>query len=119
MASVRLPDGTEALLEQLDEQPVLVPDELTQHLMRKSGQDCQDARLVRLVGLAAQRFIAEVVHDSLQLYKARLGTASKKNLKDAGYRHTRRVLTTEDVAKALKEFGVAIRLPTYLVDSKH
>ncbi|KAJ9514832.1 hypothetical protein QJQ45_028502 [Haematococcus lacustris] len=106
MASVRLPDGTEALLEQLDEQPVLVPDELTQHLMRKSGQDCQDARLVRLVGLAAQRFIAEVVHDSLQLYKARLGTASKKNLKDAGYRHTRRVLTTEDVAKALKEVRV-------------
>ncbi|GFH23969.1 uncharacterized protein HaLaN_21675, partial [Haematococcus lacustris] len=111
MASVRLPDGTEALLEQLDEQPVLVPDELTQHLMRKSGQDCQDARLVRLVGLAAQRFIAEVVHDSLQLYKARLGTASKKNLKDAGYRHTRRVLTTEDVAKALKEWIPSTDIP--------
>mmetsp|Transcript_2130 Transcript_2130/g.5403 ORF Transcript_2130/g.5403 Transcript_2130/m.5403 type:complete len:120 (+) Transcript_2130:50-409(+) len=111
-----LPDGTLQLLQQLDEQPPLVPDELTQYLMRRSGQDCKDPKLVRLISLAAQRFIAEVVHDSLQLCKARLGSANKKQLKAAGYRD-KRVLTIEDLSKALKEFGVTVRQPPYMVDA--
>ncbi|KAF5835040.1 transcription initiation factor TFIID 23-30kDa subunit-domain-containing protein [Dunaliella salina] len=110
-----LPEGTAQLLDQLDDQPPLVPDELTQYLMRKSGQDCKDPRLVRLTSLAAQRFIAEVIWDSLQLCKARLGSSNRKQLKAAGYKD-KRVLTSEDLSKALADFGVTHQRSPYIVD---
>mmetsp|Transcript_6983 Transcript_6983/g.11870 ORF Transcript_6983/g.11870 Transcript_6983/m.11870 type:complete len:139 (+) Transcript_6983:180-596(+) len=111
----KLPEGSAALLERLEEQPNLVPDELTRHLMRRSGQDCHDPKLVRLVSLAAQRFIGLAIFDSLQLCKARLGTASKKQLKAVGLKD-KRVLTTEDLGKALKDFGITVRPWPYMLD---
>mmetsp|Transcript_15972 Transcript_15972/g.34509 ORF Transcript_15972/g.34509 Transcript_15972/m.34509 type:complete len:124 (-) Transcript_15972:1088-1459(-) len=110
------PEGAQALLEQLEDQPPLVPDELTQYLMRRTGQDCKDPRVVRLVSLAGQRFIAAVVHDSLQLCKARLGSTTKRQLKQAGYKD-RRVLTSDDLSKALREYGVNLRQAPYYVDT--
>uniref|UniRef100_A0A7R9VN70 Transcription initiation factor TFIID subunit 10 n=1 Tax=Chlamydomonas euryale TaxID=1486919 RepID=A0A7R9VN70_9CHLO len=111
-----VPDGTGELLERLDEQSQLVPDELAQYMLRKNGQDPADPRITRLVSLAAQRFIAEVVHDSLQICKARLGAMTKTKLRQAGYKD-RRILVTDDLAKALQEMGVNVSKPPYYVDT--
>lgn len=43
--AAKLPEGLPELLEDVQGQPNLVPDELTRHLMRKAGQDCKDDRL--------------------------------------------------------------------------
>lgn len=59
---------------------------------------------VRLVSLAAQSFLAGVTHDALQVAKRRK-QASAWRQKELGYnaRDQRLVLTSEDVAEALKE----------------
>ncbi|XP_057545915.1 uncharacterized protein LOC130824910, partial [Amaranthus tricolor] len=43
-----------------------VPDELVEHYLAKSGFQCPDVRLIRLVAVATQKFITEVATDSLQ-----------------------------------------------------
>ncbi|GAX76518.1 hypothetical protein CEUSTIGMA_g3964.t1 [Chlamydomonas eustigma] len=109
-----LPDGTSELIERLDEQPPLVPDELTQYILGKSGQGSSDPRVTRLISLAGQRFISAVVNETLQLCKTR-ETASKRQLKQGGYVE-KRVLMTEDLSKALKEYGVHLRRPQFYLD---
>eukprot|EP00798_Chlamydomonas_sp_ICE-L_P015521 gene15521-21609_t len=103
--SMSMPSGAYELLEAVEEQPLTVPDELTTYLMRKSGVDPKDPKLVKLVSLAAQRFIAATVHDSIQLCKARLSSTTKRQLKVSGYKD-RLVLTTEDLSRGLRECGV-------------
>ncbi|KAF9617524.1 hypothetical protein IFM89_036728 [Coptis chinensis] len=43
-----------------------IPDELVEHYVAKSGLQCPDARLIRLVAVATQKFIAEITTDALQ-----------------------------------------------------
>lgn len=59
---------------------------------------------VRLMTLAAQRFIAGTLHDAMQVYARRQKQAPAR-LKDAGYdiKDKRPVLLTEDLAEALAE----------------
>ncbi|KAG1675590.1 hypothetical protein FOA52_014178 [Chlamydomonas sp. UWO 241] len=116
IGATALPEGTSELLELLDEQAPLVPDELTQYILRKAGQDVADPRIVRLVSLAGQRFLAEVIHDSLQICKSRLSATTKNKLRAAGFKD-RRVLTPDDLAKALREFGINVNKPPYYVDT--
>nr|KJB55158.1 hypothetical protein B456_009G066200 [Gossypium raimondii] len=43
-----------------------IPDELVEHYLAKSGFQCPDVRLIRLVAVATQKFVAEVANDALQ-----------------------------------------------------
>ncbi|XP_047170772.1 transcription initiation factor TFIID subunit 10 [Vigna umbellata] len=43
-----------------------IPDELVEHYLAKSGFQCPDVRLTRLVAVATQKFVAEVAGDALQ-----------------------------------------------------
>ncbi|XP_024033976.1 transcription initiation factor TFIID subunit 10 isoform X2 [Citrus clementina] len=43
-----------------------IPDELVEHYLAKSGFQCPDVRLIRLVAVATQKFVAEVATDALQ-----------------------------------------------------
>ncbi|KAL2925752.1 Transcription initiation factor TFIID subunit 10 [Bienertia sinuspersici] len=43
-----------------------IPDELVEHYLAKSGFQCPDVRLIRLVAVATQKFISEVATDALQ-----------------------------------------------------
>jgi hypothetical protein len=59
---------------------------------------------VRLISLAAQRFVAATLHDAMQVY-ARRQKQTPARLKEAGYdlKDKRPVLLTEDLAEALAE----------------
>jgi len=123
-----------------------VPDEVTQHLLKLSGTDCTDVRLcaplcvphkaqatavlqrelmqvsrlvrrVRLVSLAAQKFVAEAAHDARQAH-ARRQKQPAARLKETGYtaRDKRPVLTSEDLAEALQAQGVNIQRPAYFAN---
>ncbi|KAK9829963.1 hypothetical protein WJX72_008918 [[Myrmecia] bisecta] len=104
-------------LNSLEDFEPAVPDELTAHYLRSSGAECKDIRLVRLVSLAAQKFLRDVTHDALQIRKRRL-SAPAQRLKEQGMnpKDDRAVLTIDDLSDALQEYGVNIKPPPYFAD---
>jgi hypothetical protein len=54
-----------------------IPDELAEHYLSRSGFQCPDIRVTRLVSIAAQKFIAEIASDALQYCKSRQAAATK------------------------------------------
>eukprot|EP00232_Nephroselmis_pyriformis_P030787 CAMPEP_0182855624 /NCGR_PEP_ID=MMETSP0034_2-20130328/1960_1 /TAXON_ID=156128 /ORGANISM="Nephroselmis pyriformis, Strain CCMP717" /LENGTH=129 /DNA_ID=CAMNT_0024986619 /DNA_START=141 /DNA_END=530 /DNA_ORIENTATION=- len=103
-------------INSLEDYVPTIPDELTDQYLARSGFSSPDVRLTRLVSLAAQRFVAEVVHDSMQICKRRkLAGTSKDKAGGAGGRKL--VLTTEDLAEALEEYGVKMKPPPYFANN--
>uniref|UniRef100_A0A0D3A2S9 Transcription initiation factor TFIID subunit 10 n=5 Tax=Brassica TaxID=3705 RepID=A0A0D3A2S9_BRAOL len=104
---------TEFLASLMDYTPT-IPDDLVEHYLAKSGFQCPDVRLIRLVAVATQKFVADVASDALQHCRARPAPVvkDKKQQKDK-----RLVLTMEDLSKALREYGVNVKHPEYFADS--
>ncbi|KAK2975742.1 hypothetical protein RJ640_003504 [Escallonia rubra] len=92
---------SEFLASLMDYTPT-IPDELVEHYLAKSGFQCPDVRLVRLVAVATQKFIAEVATDALQHCKARQA-AVVKDKRDKQQKDKRLILAMEDLSKALRE----------------
>ncbi|GLC46476.1 hypothetical protein PLESTM_001879600 [Pleodorina starrii] len=127
-----LPPSTEQVYSGLAEAPLVVPPQLVQYYMRKSGQgpilynisaddrECnEDMRLTQVVSLAAQRFLATVLNDAMQHHKMKRASGLKA-MKEAGLdpKDKRRLLRTDDLAQALQEYGITLRNPPYYVDAK-
>lgn len=104
-------------LNSLEDYVPTIPDELTQHYLKLSGFDCTDIRLTRLVSLAAQKFVAGIANDALELQKQKR-TAPQQKLKDQGYniKDKRHVLSMLEVAEALQEYGIDAKQPSYYND---
>ncbi|KXZ52560.1 hypothetical protein GPECTOR_9g604 [Gonium pectorale] len=130
--TAQLPASTEQVYAGLAEAPLVVPPQLVQYYMRKSGQgpilynispddrECnEDMRLTQVVSLAAQRFLATVLNDTMQYHKMKRA-AGVKAMKEVGLdpKDKRRLLRTDDLAQALQEHGVTLRNPPYYVDAK-
>ncbi|GAA5834575.1 hypothetical protein JCM3766R1_003601 [Sporobolomyces carnicolor] len=99
------------LLEQMDEYKPVIPDEVTDYYLQRSGFDTNDVRVKRLLALAAQKFIASISQDAFQHARARTGGSSNKNASSssggtAAKGRPRTVLTMDDLSAALKEYGV-------------
>ncbi|WOG82271.1 hypothetical protein DCAR_0101434 [Daucus carota subsp. sativus] len=93
-----------------------IPDELAEHYLAKGGFQCPDVRLVRLVAVATQKFIADVASDALQHCKARQA-AVVKDKRDKLQKDKRLTLAMEDLSKALQEYGVNVKHQEYFADS--
>ncbi|EEF46828.1 transcription initiation factor TFIID subunit 10 isoform X1 [Ricinus communis] len=106
---------TEFLSSLMDYTPT-IPDELVEHYLGKSGFQCPDVRLVRLVAVATQKFVAEVANDALQQCKARQ-SAVVKDKREKQQKDKRLILTMEDLSKALHEYGVNVKHQEYFADS--
>uniref|UniRef100_A0A2N9IUB1 Transcription initiation factor TFIID subunit 10 n=1 Tax=Fagus sylvatica TaxID=28930 RepID=A0A2N9IUB1_FAGSY len=90
-----------------------IPDELVEHYLAKSGFQCPDVRLIRLVAVATQKFVAEVASDSLQQCKARQATIVKDK-RDKQQKDKRQILTMEDLSRALREWFITFYMPVTL-----
>ena len=114
MSQAAAPSAGAALtdvLAQLEEQQPTLPDAVTAHYLAEAGLDTDDPRLVRLIAIAAQKFVSDVAHDALQLYKMRQASLPSKNkAKDKKY-----VLTLEDLSQALADHGIQVKKPAYFV----
>ncbi|XP_066258622.1 transcription initiation factor TFIID subunit 10 [Euwallacea similis] len=106
-------------LLQLEDYTPTIPDAVTAYYLRSSGFEPKDPRLLRLISIAAQKFISDIANDALQHCKTRTsnsgashGSSSKaaKGIKDKKY-----CLTMEDLTPALAEFGIVIKKPHYYV----
>ncbi|KAI9511608.1 transcription initiation factor TFIID 23-30kDa subunit-domain-containing protein, partial [Russula earlei] len=60
----------------LDDYEPLIPDEVTDYYLQRVGFDCQDARLKRLLALAAQKFVSDIAADAYQHARIRTNAAS-------------------------------------------
>ncbi|KAA0064867.1 uncharacterized protein E6C27_scaffold82G001800 [Cucumis melo var. makuwa] len=103
-------------LASLMEYTPTIPDELVEHYLGKSGFQCPDVRLIRLVAVATQKFVADVASDALQHCKARQA-AVVKDKRDKQQKDKRLILTMEDLSKALREYGVNVKHQEYFADS--
>ena len=98
------------LLSQLEDYSPAIPDAVTQHYLSSSGFNTDDPRIVRLISLAAQKYISDIANDALQHSKMRgAGQTNKKN-KDRKY-----ILSNEDLGQALADQGITLKKPPYFV----
>ena len=84
-----------------------IPDEVVSHLLDRSGANLSDPSLVRLVGLATQHFLYDLLTDARQIQ--RLRTKDKKE-------HTAELMLG-DLAMALQQQGISIAKPEFIADN--
>ncbi|GBB97223.1 hypothetical protein RclHR1_02940025 [Rhizophagus clarus] len=92
----------------LDNFEPLIPDHVSEYYLSRSGASCDDIRVMRLMSLAAQKFVADIATDAFQYCKIR--QQSKKNV---GKQRNKTVLNLEDLAAALSEYGINVKKPDY------
>uniref|UniRef100_A0A2K5XLQ8 Transcription initiation factor TFIID subunit 10 n=1 Tax=Mandrillus leucophaeus TaxID=9568 RepID=A0A2K5XLQ8_MANLE len=97
-------------LMQLEDYTPTTPDAVTGYYLNRAGFEASDPRIIRLISLAAQKFISDIANDALQHCKMK-GTASgssRSKSKDRKY-----TLTMEDLTPALSEYGINVKKPHY------
>lgn len=106
-------------VQQLEDYTPTIPDAVTSHYLNTAGFETSDPRIVRLISIAAQKFISDVANDALQHCKTRTNNASnsshnaakgQKPSKDRKY-----TLTMEDLSPALADYGITVRKAHYFV----
>ncbi|KAJ1975597.1 hypothetical protein H4R35_003074 [Dimargaris xerosporica] len=94
----------------MDENQPLIPDAVTDYYLERTGFECDDVRIKRLLALVAQKFIADIATDAFQYSRVRqMNTKERKYTK----KDRRTALTMDDLTQALQEYGVNIRKPQY------
>ncbi|KAF2069831.1 hypothetical protein CYY_008853 [Polysphondylium violaceum] len=105
----------EEFINNLDDYVPIIPDEVINYYLNRTGFSCTDDKMKRLISLATQKFISDVTNDSLQYCKIRLqGGARDKVVKG---KEKSLVLSLEDLSPALKEYGIDIRKPEYFAEN--
>ncbi|KNZ56463.1 hypothetical protein VP01_239g1 [Puccinia sorghi] len=122
-------------LLKMEEYKPVIPDEVAAYYLQKVGFECTDVKVQRLLVLACQKFVSDIAQDAFSYARTRTGQAPggrqgplAPNSNSAGLANgasnnnlgarkdrTRTVLTQEDLAQALAEYGInASRAPYYL-----
>ncbi|KAJ1921688.1 hypothetical protein H4219_000421 [Mycoemilia scoparia] len=75
-------------LVQMDQYSPIIPDALTDYYLSQAGFECDDVRIKKLLAMATQKFISD---------------------------DRKTVLTMDDLAAALSEYGVKVKKPDYFM----
>lgn len=107
-------------LHQLEDYTPTIPDAVTAYFCQTAGFEASDPRIVRLISIAAQKFVSDVANDALQHCKTRTSNApgshaSSKNQKQQTNKDRKYTLTMEDLAPALSDYGITVRKAHYFV----
>ncbi|GFR08326.1 transcription initiation factor TFIID subunit 10, partial [Trichonephila clavata] len=94
---------------QLDNYTSTIPDPVAAHYMRSAGFSSNDPKIIKLISIAAQKFLSDIASDSLEQCKIKNAEQTKKTTKDKKY-----VLTMEDLTTSLEEYGISVKKPSYL-----
>ncbi|KND01702.1 uncharacterized protein SPPG_03497 [Spizellomyces punctatus DAOM BR117] len=102
------------LLLMLDEYRPVTPDAVTDYYLARSGFECDDIRVKRLLALAAQKFVSDIAVDALQYCKIRGQGPQTKDRRNMT-KDKRTVLTMDDLSAALADHGVNMKKPEYFL----
>ena len=89
-----------------------IPEEVTNYYLQRTGFVTEDPRLIRIISLAAHKFIADVASDAMATYKLR-NTGAKRD-RDG---NEKVILTMEDLSASLQNYGVNIVKPDFYADA--
>lgn len=81
--------------------------------MCRSGVATKDDRIIKLVALAAQKFVSDVAVDAMNHCRQR--QAGSQTAKKGAGKDKRHVLCNVDLQAALKEHGVNTNKPPYYI----
>ncbi|KAE9127860.1 hypothetical protein PF001_g16625 [Phytophthora fragariae] len=115
----------DAFLAAMTQYSPTVPEELVEFYLHQGGFVTNDVRITRLISLAAHKLLLDVTHDAMQYQRIRsqatsstssaAALAAMQTTDGASPTGSRAVLTMEDLAASLKEYGVNICRPEYYV----
>lgn len=98
-------------LAQLEDYTPTIPDAVANHFLHQAGFDSTDPRLTRLISIAAQKFISDIINESFTHCKLKgAAQVGKTKAKDKKY-----VLTLDDLIPVLNDYGITVRKPPYYV----
>lgn len=98
----------------------MIPDEITEFYIKRMGFNSPDPRLIKLISLAAQKFLSDVTYDTSKYFDKNNSSKSGKEKNDTtkyGGKEKKRVLQTEDLQNALRDYGINARKPDYFADT--
>ena len=113
-------EEVEQLLTFLDSYTPAIPDELVRHYLSEAGFQTDDVRIERLIALAGQKFIADIANDAISYSRLRHAASqggSRGRAASAAAKAGKITLTTDDLEKALREYGVNLQKPKYFADA--
>ena len=99
--------GLVKFLEEVDEYKPTVPEPIVQRYLQLGGAATDDPRILKLVALATDNFLANVVKEARDIGKLRVG--DKRPLNDE---FDDVPLTMEDIAESLRSKGIKITKPS-------
>eukprot|EP01132_Coremiostelium_polycephalum_P006108 gene6108-7611_t len=103
----------EEFINSMEEYVPTIPDEVITYYLNKTGFACTDIKIKRLISLATQKFISDVTNDSLQYCKIRHQAPTREKVK----KDKSLVLTMEDLALSLRDYGINIKKPDYFAET--
>lgn len=115
-----------------------LPETVVNHYMKKTGFIVNDPKLVKIISIASQKFISEIVNDVMQHHKLKSKSTGQGNATNASASNTNvnqgssanqaqgsssnanknapgLVLTLEDLSNVLTEYGINIKKPYYFM----
>lgn len=104
----------EDLLERVEDYNSVIPDSVTNSILKGAGVDNQTSEVTRLISLAAQKFISDISYEALQHCKMRGGGKEQKS-KSSG-RDRKYAMSSEDVVVALSDQGLTVKKPPYFAN---
>lgn len=78
----------------------------------RSGFECSDVRVKRLLALAAQRFISNIAEGAMQYYLMHSKGSESKDRKSA-MKSKVKVLEMEDLSLSLADHGINVKRQEY------
>eukprot|EP01043_Picozoa_sp_COSAG02_P082221 COSAG02_NODE_20495_length_828_cov_106.246914_2_plen_132_part_00 len=95
-----------------------IPDELVTYYLNRSGFNCPDDRVKRLIAVAAQKFISDIASEALSIARTRSQhKGGKRDAATAAATDGKLVLTTEELSIAAQRHGIAVKKPKFFSDS--
>ncbi|KAH8412176.1 hypothetical protein KR009_000355 [Drosophila setifemur] len=100
-------------MSQLEDYTPMIPDAVTSHYLNSGGFQADDKRIVRLISIAAQKYMSDIIDDALQHSKARTHMQTTNTPGGSKAKDRRFTLTMEDLQPALADYGVNVRKMDY------
>jgi transcription initiation factor TFIID subunit 10 len=89
-----------------------IPDSVSNYYLHMAGFESADPRMSRLISIAAQKFISDIINEAFThcKLKAMVPQTGKTKIKDKKY-----TLTMEDLIPILNDYGITVKKPPYYV----